>query len=153
MFKVGDVVECIDNTQVEGVLTLGDYYAVISCDLPHITVMDREGIVEEFFAHSFRSIAVTVAVSHPDLQAQIDNVMDNFNFSRVFTTMQALKWRWASSKSSDGVPIDSELRERARKLLKEVSVRGGIVGTGGFYAENCGSHLSLQFVVEEWGYE
>lgn len=48
-------------------------------------------------------------------QDKIDDIMDNFDFSKVETIMKATNWTWAST---NGVPAEHELRKQARELLK-----------------------------------
>ena len=72
-------------------------------------------------------------------QNQIDEIMDNFDFRRVHEMMKAVNWTWG-----DDVPEEPELREEARRLLKE-TIRKDLYccGTGGFMAMNRDGLLSL----------
>jgi hypothetical protein len=94
----------------------------------------------------------------------ISEIMEEFDFQRVRTTMNALNWTWRGSKQP---PTLSELQETAEDLL--ISAIDGIqrerdmqpnvsycAGTGGFEAiailgedlKVC--QLSLKFIVSEW---
>jgi len=68
------------------------------------------------------------------IQEQIDNIMDTFDFHRVQQMMRAVGWTWALSDNKDGPPRGYELRETARRLLRD-SVKDGTVALGGFKAE------------------
>ena len=73
-------------------------------------------------------------------QNQIDEIIDNFEFGKVRKMMGATDWTWGD----DGVPDEPDLREEARRLLKE-TVRKDLYccGTGGFMAINQDGCLSL----------
>lgn len=88
----------------------------------------------------------------------IDNIMDNFDFSRVAKTMLALNWKWCISVDNE-VPQEYDIRKAARKLMKHVPEtfhkEEYYTGTGGLYVrawyENTELVLmELTFVVAEW---
>ena len=99
----------------------------------------------------------------------IDDIMDEFNFARVLTTMEALDWKWATAKSGYGIPDMDELRATAERLLRGAADArlndykgthwelGIINGTGGFQATAwCDEDktritaLDLSFIVEHF---
>lgn len=61
----------------------------------------------------------------------MDEIMDSFEFGRVLSVMQHLKWRW---ESSDGIPDEYEIRKMARKMLNHAIECNGTAGSGGFTA-------------------
>lgn len=92
-------------------------------------------------------------------------VIDQFNFQRVFAVMECLDWRWSGKKTPDL----SELRRCAYGLLvdaievaHECAFENESIGyfsaTGGFKAtafkgeDNRVNHLQLEFIVEEQEY-
>jgi hypothetical protein len=86
----------------------------------------------------------------------VEEIMNEFGFDQVETTMKALNWYWARSK---GVPDIVTIRNEARRLLEEVSERLNVhkdyqLGTGGFEVSGevieGRKHLTLKFVVTEW---
>jgi hypothetical protein len=94
----------------------------------------------------------------------MSEIMQNFDFERVQTTMHALNWTWRGSKQS---PTLSELQETAENLLisaidgiqKEWYIKPDVsyfACTGGFEAmailgEDLKlSYLSLKFILSEW---
>jgi hypothetical protein len=94
-----------------------------------------------------------------DFTAEIEDIMQRFDWERVRRTMVALNWTWATS---EGIPTIKELQYTARDCL-EHAARGYIkssghnlgwysVGTGGFCARisqfNAGAKISLHFEVE-----
>jgi hypothetical protein len=100
-------------------------------------------------------------------EAMISNIIREFDFLKVQTVMEVLKWGWISAEN--GVPTTLELRQQATKLLrsaircrlgeyKDEHWEMGIhCSTGGFDATAyCNEDktkitgLKLQFVVEEW---
>jgi hypothetical protein len=102
------------------------------------------------------------------INQMIDDIMDNFDFNRVQTTMDALDWQWAGEE----VPSIDRLRETAVYLLKGASKlrlgeyldsyweEGIINGTGGFQATAyCDEAkikiiaLDLKFILTEWDSE
>ena len=106
----------------------------------------------------------------------IDEIMDEFNFSRVLTTMEALDWKWGTAKGGLGpnprglgIPDMDDLRATAERLLRGAAESrlgdykdsywelGIINATGGFQATAfCDENktkitgLDLKFVVSEW---
>lgn len=90
-------------------------------------------------------------------QEHIDEVMDQFDFVKVVKAMKALDWRWATTAGM--VPLESELRQQARKLLGlayegaiEFNVSPYMTGTGGFEATYSKEYdnLGLKFIVASW---
>jgi hypothetical protein len=88
-----------------------------------------------------------------DYEAQIEEIMDWFDFRKVAETMKALKWEWLTEDGMQ-VPSESEIRQYARQQLKYV-VRNKVRYTacGGFLARNDDGYLSLAFQVSEWQIE
>ena len=89
-------------------------------------------------------------------QELIDEVMDNFDFTKVAKAMKALGWVWATTQFD--VPTESDIRKQVRELLNKVydsSIRTEedcTIGTGGFEAtyESDFKVLSLKFIVSSW---
>jgi len=102
------------------------------------------------------------------INQMIDDIMDNFDFNRVQSAMEALDWQWAGEE----VPSIDRLRETAVYLLKGASrlrlgeyldsywEEGIINGTGGFqataYCDEAKTKiivLDLKFILTEWDSE
>jgi hypothetical protein len=99
-----------------------------------------------------------------DLEYMIEDIMDEFDFDKVYETMDALDWKWRGE-----TPSIEDLRETAEYLLRgaaksrlgdfkdthhDVAI---INGTGGFEAKAfCDEDktkitgLDLAFIVESW---
>ena len=100
-------------------------------------------------------------------EAMIFNIIREFDFLKVQTVMEVLKWGWISAEN--GIPTTLELRQQSTKLLRS-AIRcrldeykdehwelGIHCSTGGFDAtaycnedKNEIIGLNLQFVVTEW---
>jgi hypothetical protein len=95
----------------------------------------------------------------------INDIIDAFDFDRVWTTMEHLGWKWGRQ----GVPTIKALVEEAKRLLKgaansrltdykdEYWEMGIINGAGGFHATAyCNEAkteivaLDLKFVLADW---
>ena len=95
----------------------------------------------------------------------IDDIINAFDFNKVWITMEYLGWRWGGQ----GVPTIKILVEEAKRLLKgaansrltdykdEYWEMGVINGTGGFQATAyCNETkteiiaLDLKFILTEW---
>jgi hypothetical protein len=63
------------------------------------------------------------------LNNQLDEIMDTFDFDQVGKMMSATDWIWA--RSENGVPDQRELRQEARRLMKQ-AIAGEDCATGGF---------------------
>ena len=83
------------------------------------------------------------------MQEQIDNIMDNFDFSRVLKAMRALNWEWGHC-GSEHEPDEAELRREARRLLKNAWDHSATFACGGFWAYFADGVLSLHFTVSDW---
>jgi hypothetical protein len=99
-----------------------------------------------------------------DLEYMIEDIMDEFDFDKVYETMDALDWKWRGE-----TPSIEDLRETAEYLLRgaaksrlgdfkdthhDVAI---INGTGGFEAKAfCDENktkitgLDLAFIVTSW---
>ena len=98
---------------------------------------------------------MTEQPAHPDkpgkapFSAQVEEVIDSFDFPRVHHVMETLGWTWANIER---VPTRAELVAEARRLLSELEGRPGVRGSGGLrasYKEN--GTLSLKFILcESW---
>lgn len=82
----------------------------------------------------------------------IDDILDEFDFSKVQAVMAALNWTW---HDSNGVPTLGQLRKKARYLMKYcIGHSTFTTETGGFhvhketYSEK--PYYSLKFVVTDW---
>lgn len=91
----------------------------------------------------------------------IDNILDNFDFSRVAKCMEVLEWKWwdIPLSENDGIPLEADIRVTARRLLKglpDTFIKDSYcTGTGGLYVkawyENTDLVLmELTFVVADW---
>ena len=89
----------------------------------------------------------------------IDEIVENFNWDKVYRTMDALGWTWVDSEGE--TPSIVKLITTATKLLRDAfdgAVREQetyLSGTGGFeavcYVDNDGMYrLELRFVVASW---
>ena len=83
------------------------------------------------------------------MQEQIDNIMDNFDFSRVLKAMRALNWEWGAG-GKEHEPDETELRSEARLLLKNAWDHSATFACGGFWAYFADGVLSLHFTVSDW---
>jgi hypothetical protein len=87
----------------------------------------------------------------------IENILDEYDFLRVYCVMEALEWRWSTAEYS--LSSIDELRRQARGLLEDVYRYEDsaciTMGCGGFEATrrmevgDLTKYLSLKFVVEE----
>jgi len=81
-------------------------------------------------------------------QNAIDEIMDWFDFEKVAKVMSFLEWKWISAE--EGVPSVSEIRQEARKLLKQAIEQKTTIGTGGFKVTYFNDdYIKLEFIIEE----
>ena len=84
-----------------------------------------------------------------EMQEQIDEIMDNFDFERVHRMMNTLDWKWVDGDGEFSVPDVPELRKTARRLLYQVIDEGFIhCGSGGFNVSK-----GENWIVLQWGPE
>ncbi len=85
-----------------------------------------------------------------DLNPQLDEIMNNFDFVKVARVMEFLDWKWLDSTTP---PSKKELMSHARRLLTDVYLEPHnqwAIKCGGFTAEKSNGLLSLCFTIEEW---
>ena len=101
-------------------------------------------------------------MSIENLQNEIDEILDNFDFEKCHKVMTFLDWKWFQTNS---VPTIGEMRGNARNLIRDC-VKGLFlqtsitkeysVETGGFVVNAYQSYpgdkvyLSLRFSVSSW---
>lgn len=90
-----------------------------------------------------------------DREAQINDLIEDFNFERVHIAMTALDWQWQQTAGNGhAVPSISKLKGMAKHLLRE-SISHKVVGSGGLLAryhpkvDDEPEYFSLQFVVAQ----
>lgn len=76
---------------------------------------------------------------HSLTEMRIDTITDlSFNeidFEKIHKYMKWSKWKWATSKSDDGVPTIDELKSQVRDLITDAIKRKATISTGGFTVE------------------
>lgn len=84
----------------------------------------------------------------PNWQNKIDEVMDYFDFDRVFLVMQVLNWQW-EGKVPESVQA---VKKQARYLMTEcINKNYPRIATCGFVVEIDGTdYLSLRFELTEY---
>jgi hypothetical protein len=78
---------------------------------------------------------------------QVDYVINNFDFEKVYKVMSFLEWHWYPHERP---PTQGEMRELAERLLYEAVKEKTSVATGGFAASYFpdAQMLTLTFTVE-----
>ncbi len=114
----------------------------------------------------------TADQTSPTKDEAINDIMENFDFAKVYKIMVDYNWVWFDRKTQKTrVPTLEEIKDNARELLErawdqlnetEYDYSGWkeiFVETGGFNAWvcECGKdvviperHLKLRFILEEW---
>lgn len=83
---------------------------------------------------------------------KINEIMDNFDFRRVYKVMKFLDWAWHLDGKME-VPTESDIRRHARELLERLYQENlYCVECGGFRATKSNGDLSLSFILEDWTY-
>ena len=104
-----------------------------------------------------------VESDYEDPTADINEILDEFDFERVNEVMKSIYWQWVMPDGGYRTPSIPELRKHARKLLEE-TISGLIssnesdycVECGGFRAEadkyenNPKIYIKLSFVLTSW---
>ena len=81
-------------------------------------------------------------------QNAIDEIMDWFDFEKVAKVMGALEWKWVTAE--EGIPSVGEIRQSARKLLKQAIEQKTTIATGGLRATYFhDEYIKLEFILEE----
>lgn len=85
-------------------------------------------------------------------QQAIDNIMDNFDFCKVWQMMQHNKHFWINRRQDNS---ESTLRQNCRETMEKLLPRNGrSIETGGFryrYEIEDDKHfMSLAFIGESW---
>ena len=91
-----------------------------------------------------------------DLQAHIDEIMDELNFDRVQKTLEFLGWEWVGTE--EGVPREAELRKQVRSLMEQCHQQSlkyqkdWSTGVGGFNVRYFyeGDFFQVEFRLTHW---
>ena len=99
----------------------------------------------------------------PNHQALIVDIMNEFDFDRVWSVMDHLNWKWGDPRSGNAeVPNLDKIKDHAKSLLNTACLNAlesdgeeFCIQTGGFKAsahkENGKiAFLQLQFILTEW---
>ncbi len=80
---------------------------------------------------------------------QIDNIMDNFDFHKVYKVMKYLNWEWYNSKiEMTLIPNECDIRIHAREMLKSLFEKELCsVECGGFRATKYDEFVKLEFII------
>ena len=84
-----------------------------------------------------------------DQRANIDQLMDWYDFPRVLKTLKALDWKWrvwGSSLKTEVPEFEGTVREHARHALIK-SIETGYYYSGGFEAKYEDGRFKLSFIV------
>lgn len=87
----------------------------------------------------------------------IQPVLNQFNFEKVHTMMNAANWQWIDAQNGSGIPSVDEMKRKAKDLLTHVvhNERYFYSAQGGFAAERINesnhmdSGLILQFIAAQ----
>jgi hypothetical protein len=82
-----------------------------------------------------------------NFDAQVDYIMDNFNFGKVARHMESVGWGWGNEDGGLSVPSETKLRKTARGLLRHLKDNCH-ASTGGFCAYKANDVLFLGFSIE-----
>lgn len=93
----------------------------------------------------------------PPMDAQVQDILECFDFASMAYTMRFLGWKLAGIDERTGEPgffaREDDLRSLARRLLNEVAVDSHPFATRqtcGFVAQKRNGYLTLYFVAEYW---
>jgi len=85
----------------------------------------------------------------------IDYIMDSFDFDKVQTVMEFLKWEWRD----EGVPDRYSIKKEVRRLLRDAIENKSDIAIGGFIVKyyppnnDGGEWIELAFELESWDIE
>jgi len=83
-----------------------------------------------------------------DLMKLVDGVLDQTDWARIHTVMEAVNWVWAADEAGMVRPTIPMLRATAKRLLVEAIGRKDFsISSGGFEAMRWGNTLSLSFKI------
>lgn len=87
-------------------------------------------------------------------QDMIDEVMDNFDFEKVQKMMFAVGWQWGNSEGGYSVPHVAELRQEARRMIKNTFKEEVFaLGSGGFEVQRGEDYIRLSWGPEYISYQ
>ena len=83
----------------------------------------------------------------------IKKILQDFNFERVHTAMEALNWYWFWTNKK--VPSIDQLKESAERLLTNIAYAKDYkcIAAGGFEASYVDGVLDLRFILTQWDEE
>lgn len=80
-----------------------------------------------------------------------NQILENFEWDRVYQVMKLLDWGWAvKDRKGLCIPNIEALQESAYSLCKDAYDEENNHASGGFYAAFQDNILSLSFIVADW---
>jgi hypothetical protein len=97
---------------------------------------------------------VVRVINTHSIEEQIQDIMEEFDFDKVWNTMRFLKWEWRGQ----GIPNIHQLKEAAAGHLRSAAEyfhnsderADVLVGSGGLEASYSNYGMRLKFVLEDW---
>lgn len=83
------------------------------------------------------------------MNKNLKQLIENFNFVKVHTTMVHLDWHWSEYEN---VPTVGQMVIKVMSMFDDLNTSNdtNLISTGGFTIEKINSHYKLFFAVDEW---
>ena len=94
------------------------------------------------------SLSINQPKPKQDLDSQIKDILNNFDFERVHEVMQLLNWQWFNSTTEDKVPSYGELVMQAQSLLQQ-AVKGLSKEQGNYFSTGTGGFNAIAIRCED----
>ena len=91
-----------------------------------------------------------------NLTEKFEQVLDEFDFIKIYNIMKFLEWKWHDADENPGV---NEMIRNCKRLFQnclDMYIRDGergFSGSGGFEIEINNNHIDLRFVIESAEYD
>lgn len=79
-----------------------------------------------------------------------EQILENFEWEKVYQTMKALDWTWYMKDGKDGIPSIDTIQQQAQRHLVSTYKTGYSCSSGGLYSRWRDDALELLFIVESW---
>lgn len=138
-------------------IRVGDFVTVTGC-VGTYTVLESNWQTLKLVANYYPFAKSTEYIRHckladhqppkQNIDSQIEEIINNFDFEKVHKVMKLLKWQWFSSNTEDKVPSYGELIQQSKSLLT-MSVKGLNEHKGNYYSTGTGGFNAVAIRCED----
>jgi hypothetical protein len=143
MFKIGDIIKCVDHVGVN--LTRNNHYTVLEgCTDSYVSVMNDKGMRQDYYIKRFIPINANRKFKTGDVVRSINPGHWDLSFDKPYSVMDTVGSKYITIKNDEGrkgdydidrfelftSQNDSNIKEYIRNKLEELANKTSYLGSG-----------------------